>query len=216
MKIKRLAALAGIAYPILQMISQGLIQIGGAEPPFSAPADEILVFFQNRDPALAQLGGYLSILSMLPFIWFAGALWDELRAIEGGSGWISAIALGSGLLAAAALLDPGGWGPAVFRVQEGLEPELARAFFDEGNLNFANLWIALASLLLASGLLLLKTDRYPRWLAWSALVLAAGFLAARYFWTSAAAFAPYVFFWLWMIALAVLIARRAGSGQEAG
>ena len=215
MNLKKLAAWGGIAYPVLQLIAQGLIQIGGAEPSFSAPAAEILAFFQNRDPALAMIGGYLSVLSAIPFIWFTAALWDELRNLEGGGAWLSAVALGSSLVTAAALLDPGGWGPAVFRVGEGLDPGLARALFDEGNLNFANFWIALASMLLAAGAVLRQSDRHPGWLGWSALALAAGFLLARFFWTSPAAFAPYVFFWLWMIVMGARMARRTGPQQEA-
>jgi hypothetical protein len=212
--LKKLAAWSGIAYPLLQMISQGLIQIGGAEPPFTAPAADILAFFQNRDPNLAALGGYLSVLSVIPFIWFAAALWDELRGAEGGSGWLSAVALGSGLVTAAALLDPGGWGPAVFRVNEGLDPGLARALFDEGNLNFANFWIALASMLLAAGAVLRSSDRHPVWLAWSAVILGIGFIVARFFWTSQAAFTPYVFFWLWMIVMGIRMARPGRTAAQ--
>ena len=101
--LKKLGAIAAIAFPILQMASQGLIQVGGMEPSFSAPAEQILTFFQNRNPALFALGGYLQILSLVAFVWFLGALWAELQAAEGGSGWLSIIAVASQLIAAAAL-----------------------------------------------------------------------------------------------------------------
>jgi hypothetical protein len=56
-------AIAAIAYPILQLTAQGLIQVGGREPAFTASAQEILEFFQNRDTTLFSIGGYLSALS---------------------------------------------------------------------------------------------------------------------------------------------------------
>lgn len=207
--LKKLGAIAAIAYPILQMASQGLIQVGGMEPAFSAPAAEILSFFENRDPALFPLGGYLSMLSVVAFLWFLGALWDELRRAEAGSGWLSVIAVGSGLVAAATLTSSGGWPLAVFRVGEGLDPQIARLLFDQGNLNFANLWVSLGSMVLASGLIFREARRFPGWFAWASIVLAVGLFLARAVWTTSIAFAPYLFFWLWLIVLGVMMLRRS-------
>ena len=91
----KLGAVAAIAYPIMQLTAQGLIQVGGREPAFTASAQDILEFFQNRDTTLSTIGGYISALSVIAFLWFLGALWRELRAAEGDSGWISVIAIGS-------------------------------------------------------------------------------------------------------------------------
>lgn len=207
--LKKLGAIAAIAFPILQVISQGLMQVGGMEPSFAAPAAEILTFFQNRDATLFAFGGYIHILSLVAFVWFLGALWDELHMIEGGSGWLSIVAVGSGLIAAATLISSGGWALAVFRVGEGLDPQIARLLFDEGNLNFANLWVALGSMVLAAGLIFRQTGRVPGWLGWASIVLAVGLLLARAVWTTSIAFAPYMLFWLWLIVLGVMMLRRS-------
>lgn len=212
--MKKIGALAAIAYPLLQMASQGLIQIGGMEPSFGAPAAEIVTFFENRDPTLASLGGMLSVFSLVAFVWFLGALWDELRTAEGGSGSLSVIAVGSGLLAAAALSRPGGWPLAIFRIGEGLDPQIARLLFDEGNLNFANLWVSLGSMLLAAGLILRQSQRFPRWLGPASIVLGVGLVLARLVWTSPVAFAPYVLFWLWLMVLGAIMWRRAPEPQS--
>ena len=108
-KLKRFGAAAGIGYPVLQMVAQGLIQASGVEPSFGAPASEILAFFQNQNPALFIAGGYLSMLSTVVFLWFVGALWDELRTMEGGTGWLSMIAVGSGIATAAAFCTGPTW-----------------------------------------------------------------------------------------------------------
>lgn len=206
--LKKYGAIAAIAFPILQMVAQGFIQVGGMEPSFAAPASEIVTFFQNRDPVLANIGGYISILSLVAFLWFLGALWDEMRTAEGGHGWLSVIAVGSGLVTAATLLGSNGWPLAIFRIEEGLDPQMARFLFDEGNMTFANIWVSLGSMVLAVGLVALSTDRFPKWLGWGSVVLALGLFLARLVWTSSAAFAPYVLFWVWMIALGVILLRR--------
>jgi hypothetical protein len=214
-RLKRIGALGGIAFPVMQMIAQGFIQIGGAEPSFAAPASEILVFFQNRNQGLFSIGAYIFILSLVALLWFIGALWDELRTIEGGNGWLSMVACGSGLVAASALTDPGGWPLAVFRINEGLDPQIARLFFDQGNLNFANLWVSLGSMVLAAGLIVRQTNRFPHWLGWGSIVLAVGLFLARAVWTSPVVFIPYMLFWLWLILFGILILRRGKKAQPA-
>jgi hypothetical protein len=207
-RLKKFGALAAIAFPVMQMVSQGLIQIGGVEPSFAAPAPEIVSFFEARNPTLFSIGGYVSLLSIVAFLWFLGALWDELRGVEGGSGWLSVVAVASGLVAVATIASPGGWPLAVFRIDEGLDPQIARLLFDQGNLNFANYWVALGSMLLAVGLIARQSNRFPRWMGWGSLVIGLGLLAARAFWTSAIAFTPYLLFWLWLILFGVMLLRR--------
>lgn len=209
---KQIGASGGLVYVILQLLSQSLIQIGGSEPPFSAPAEEILTFFLNRNLFLFNLGGYLSTLSAIFLLWFCGALWAELQGYEAKPGWISAVTFASGAVSAAILLSGSGWGLAVFRMEDGLSPEMARAFFDQGNFNFATIWIALASLLLASSVVGLKDQALPRWVNWLGLLTAVGLLIARAFWSaSGVVFMPYVLFWVWLIAASIILIRRASK-----
>lgn len=199
--------IAGIAYPIMQLIAQGLIQVGGAEPAFTASSQEILEFFQNRDATLFTIGGYLSALSLVVFLWFLGALWRELRLAEGDPGWLSMIAIGAGLVTASAF-NVGGWSLAIFRLNEGLDPQIAQLLFDEGNFNFANTWVSLGGMLLAAGIVFREAGTYPRWLGGGSILLAIGLILARALWTSQIAFLPYVLFWVWMIALGVYLLRH--------
>ena len=105
----QIAAAGGIGYVVLQLASQVLIQIGGAEPPFTAPSSDIVEFFSNRDLTLAPIGGYLSALSIIAFVFFLGALWAGLSQHEEGPQWMSLIAAGSGFIASAVILGGGGW-----------------------------------------------------------------------------------------------------------
>jgi hypothetical protein len=206
-QLKKIGAAAGIAFPLLQLIAQGMIQIGGAEPAFTAEASVILEFFQSRDAILFAIGDYLSAVSIIAFLWFLGVLWSELRAAEGEFGWLSTVVLGSGLVTASAF-SVGGWSLAIFRIPEGLDPQIARLLFDQGNFNFANMWVPLSSMVLAAGVIFRSTDAFPQWLGWSSILLGIGLVLARAIWTSQVAFAPYVLFWVWTIALSVILMRR--------
>lgn len=209
--IRRWAAAGGVAYVVLQMVAQALIQVGGAEPPFSAPAETALAFFEARNPTLCTAGAYVHVVSMAVFVWFLGALWATLREAEGEPAWLSAVAAGSGALAAVVSLASFGWGLAFFRVQEGISPEMARFLFDLGNFGFANYWVMLANLLGATGILALRTGVLPRWIGWLGVVTAVGLLVARAFWAaSPAVMFPYVLVWIWLIATSVVLFRRAG------
>ena len=218
-KYVKWGAVGAFAYPILQLISQGLIQFGGSEPAFTASAREILDFFQSKDVTLVTISGYISVLSFIAFLWFLGALWRELRLAEGESGWVSIISVGSGFVAACGLLIVGGWGLAFFRIEEGLDAGIARMLFDEGNLNFANLWVSLGSMLLAAGVVFGGTDAaqgvsYPKWLVGGSIILGVGLILARAIWTSQIAFLPYVLFWAWMIAFGVYVLRNRARGDQ--
>jgi hypothetical protein len=101
--------------------------MGGAEPAFGAPADEIMAFFLARDETLFNWGGYLSLLSFIALLWFLGALWAAMRRAEGDPALLSMVAFGSGLVGVAALTG-GTWAMAVFRIREGLDPQACRCF----------------------------------------------------------------------------------------
>jgi hypothetical protein len=211
--LARVAGAGGLAFVLLQLGSQGLIQVGGVEPSFDAPAEDIVRFFEARHRALFEVGSYLSLLSFVAWIWFLGALFARLSLAERRPAWLSLVAFGSGLMFVAAL--SASWYLAVFRVDDGLDPQLARLFFDMGNLGFANSWVPLGSMLLAAGAVVLRTHALPRWLGWLALGTAPLLLAARAVWTSQIAFAPYVLFWVWVVAVSVVLLRR-GAGTYPG
>jgi hypothetical protein len=193
---------------VLQMAAQALIQAGGAEPPFDAPASTIVAFFMAKDSQLFALGDYLSTLSLIAFLWFLGSLWATLRRAEGEPAWLSLVALASGLMIVATVSAGGGWSLAVFRRDEGLDPELARLLFDQGNFAFANAWAMLASLSLATGVVIIRTRALPHWLGWAGVLIAGGLLAARAVWASSGlVFVPFIFCYLWLIAISIVLIR---------
>jgi hypothetical protein len=174
---EQLGAAMGIVFVILQLTAQIMIQVGGSEPPFYAAAPEIVDFFTTRNSRLFGLGDYLSTLSVIPFVGWLSVLWASLRRAEGAAGWLSVAVFGSGLVTATQVVTGGGWTLAMGRIGEGLTPELARMLFDMGNLNFANIWVSLAGMLFAAGVLSVRTGALPRWLGWAGLAIALGLVA---------------------------------------
>ena len=49
------------------------------------------------------------------------------------------------------------WSMAIFRVEDGLSPEMSRTLFDLGNFTFATQWIAIGGFLLFTGISSLQT-----------------------------------------------------------
>jgi hypothetical protein len=208
---EQIAAAGGIGFVVLQLASQALIQIGGAEPSFTASAEEIVDFFSNRDPSLAPIGGFLSSLSVIALLFFLGALWASLSRYEESPSWLSLVALGSGLVAVAVTLGGGGWALAIFRMEDGLDAASARLLFDQGNFTFAQLWVPLATMLLATGIVALRDGAFSKWFGWYSLIVSLALLISRAFWAAPGgiAFTGYMLFWIWLIIASVLLIRRA-------
>jgi hypothetical protein len=213
---RQLGAMGGIIFLVIQFLAQGLIQVGGAEPSFDAGTGEIVDFFMNRDLGLFKIGSLLSVFSFIAFIWFLGVLLARLQESEEKPAWISLIAFGSGLLSVAVIIGGGGWELALFRVNESLSPDIARYAFDQGNLAFATYWVALASMMLASSVVIIRYDPLPRWLGWYGLAAALALFIARIFWDTPTflIFVPYMLFSLWIIITSVMLFRRAAVAVE--
>lgn len=206
---EQVGAAGGIAFVVLQLVGQALIQVGGAEPAFTAPAEEIVSFFENRDPQLFRIGGFLSVLSIIAFLWFAGVLWAALKRREEDPSWMSQVTFGSAVAAAAVMLGGGGWELAMLRINDGLDPAAAQLLFDQGNHTFAMLWIPLAAMALTAGIAIIKDGALRVWFGWFSLVVSLALLLSRAFWAaSGLAFTGYVLFWLWLIIASVALIRR--------
>ncbi len=201
----RTTAISGLAAIVLLFGGQGLIQVGGAEPPFDAPAADIANFFATRDQDLFAVGVYLSVLSVLALLWFFAGVYALMK-----DDWRAVIALVSGVVSVAAV-NVSGWELASFRVNEELDPQVARLAFDMGNMAFATAWVALGSFALATGWAVLSSSILPRWLGWWAIAAGVCLVAARAVWTTYAWLMGYMLFWVWVIALCVLLLRRAKS-----
>jgi hypothetical protein len=198
-QLRLTTAVTGLATLVLQLGGQALMQTGGKEPAFDAPSAEIAAFFAGTNQDLFAAGSYLTVLSVVTFLWFLGGLYAMLR-----DDWRAPIALACGVLYTAGAGV--GWELAVYRVPEGIDPELARLAFDLGNLSFASAWVALGGFAIATGWISRTRGVFGRL---GPLAIAAGvcLVGARAVWTDSFWLVGYAMFWLWAISVCVMLLR---------
>lgn len=172
-RLAQMEALGGIVFVLLQLVSQTMLQTGGSEPKFDAQSAEIAQFFADRDVDLVWTGSFLASLSVIPFTAFVVVVWNALCGAESGAkiGSTTAMAFGQ-IVAVIGLIATLFWSMAIFRVDDGLSPEMSRTLFDLGNFTFATQWIAIGGFLLFTGISSLQTRVYlPSGLAGRASLL---------------------------------------------
>jgi hypothetical protein len=212
----RPAGIAGWAATALLFSGVIIMSSGGApEPPMDAPAADIQRYLETRPATPLAVGSYLLVLGLCALLWFVCGLSAALRRPGARPEWLPTVVVVSGTAAVAALLlgapQAGG-----LHGGDGLDIQVAQFAYDLGTITFANAWVALGSLGLASGWAILA-DRgepgspgrpgWPAWLGWWALSAGAGFLVVRMVWTTWVWVIPYVPFWVWVLVVSTRMLR---------
>ena len=209
---RRLLRVTGVAgLTALVLIFVPLVASSGQEPTFDATTAETIAFFRSVDSPLAAFGSFVAILGLVAFLWFVVGFTTLLRRAEGELPWLSTVAMASGVVFVPLVLS-GSWDAAAFRADD-LDPQIARYAFDEGNLSFANGWLMLGCFAVCCGWVTATTGFLPKWLGWWALVSGGGLALSRAAWTSEVWLFPYGMFWFWVIAVSVLLLRRASRSE---
>lgn len=174
-RLERMAPLTGVVF--VGLVVAGTVLINNYE--FLPPGEELKSFYEDNS-GTARLGHFLLMVSSAFLIWFAGSVRSTLRTAEGGTGRLSAVAFGGGVLAAATILIAHGAGmaAAVRGLSDGGIPtETAITLFDLSGVLMGNaVPIGFAVLLGASAVVSLRTGVFARWLSWVAAVVAVGLL----------------------------------------
>jgi len=207
-RLGRVTGIAGLAAIVLIFVPA--VAGTGQEPGFKAPATEILTYYRSLHAPVAEFRSFVFTIGLITFVWFVVALTTLLRRAEGEAPWRSTIAMVSGVLLVA-LVPTGNGVAAAFRADD-LDPQIARYAFDEGNVAFANGWVALGSFAVCCGWVIASTGFLPRWLGWLAIASGVGLALSRISWTNEIWLLPYAMFWLWVIIVAVLLLRRNFRG----
>jgi hypothetical protein len=211
---EKLAAATGIAFPLLFVGAAFLI--GGAGGDTVDPADVVAGRLEDNLVMLG-VGTAVAALAAVALLWFSGSLRTALRVAEGGQGRLSAVAFGAGVIGAAMILvgalTAGSAGFELADYQGNAEG--ARAVYGISFVfPFFGVAISLGALLLATGLVSLRTGLFPAWLGWSGAVLGVIFLLGWWTW-----FIPSfggILVLLWVIAISIVLIRMVGSPAPAG
>ena len=219
---ERIAAASGIVFVTLVIIHAIMI---GTPPKHDDPAAKVAAYFvDNRTKILTSW--YIVGLGMVFFLWFLGSLRQVLAQAEGGTGRLSSVVFGSGvmlitLLAVHGAVDAtlafnvaGEGNQAVVRALYGLSMMLASGF-----LSFPD-----AAFFLAASVVIVRTGVISRWLGWAALpiglvqLLGGGAILATsgpFAADGAIGYITFITLMLWILAASILMVLGKGLAARA-
>ncbi len=201
----RVTGLTGIATMVLLFVPA--LTLSGQEPTFDGSAVQILNYFRSINTGPAAFGRFVFSVGLVSLVWFVVSLCTLLRGIEGDPPWRSNIAAFSGVVLVAVVLATKP--DAVPDRSAALDPQIARTAFDQSNVAFSNAWIALGSFAICCGWVIASHGFVPRWTGWWAIAAGTGLVLSRAVWTNQIWLLPYLFFWIWVLALSIVLLRRS-------
>lgn len=170
----RLAAFTGVLFFALVLVAPE--PNVGAERPSATQVKQF--YLENQQSFRVSL--LLVGLAYAFFLCFLAVLRSELRRAEGGSGTLSSLTMGSGLLLAGFYVLGNALHvvPAVVRADtDPAHAEIWRIFGEEAYdtlVEASTFWVAV--MMAAVSLVVLRQGGLPRWLGWSAAVIGAAAL----------------------------------------
>jgi hypothetical protein len=195
----RYAPLSGLVFVALFVAS---IIVGGFDSVGTDDSTLKVIKFWHDNDSQQIASALLGALSMVPFLWFLGVLRSTLRVAEGGTGRLSATAYAGGIvLVSFALVDGAlqfATADSVGDVPATVTQTLSVLYSDF----FLGFPVGAGTLLLATGLVLLRSRVLPMWLGWFALALGiVSFLGPI-------GFFAFLVFLVWLVIVSVLLYQR--------
>ena len=212
----RYGAASGLLATILILVGFG---IGFADvPDLDAAAPDWSAFVADNQSQI-QIGATIAALGIFFLIWFLGSLRSALRVAEGGTGRLTAIAYGGGLVGAAALtVTLMAVEAAAFRTDAS--PDVTRGLFDLSVVSAAPAFAGVTALFAATAVVGYRHRPFPAPIAgFSALAAICQPLALGAGVTDSGAFSgegvlglylPALTFAIAVIALSIALTRRSG------
>lgn len=214
-RTERLDAAAGIAFVVLFLIAA---LVPGQPPVATDPIGDIRDFFSDERESL-QAATFFTGLAIIAFLWFLGTLRGRLRVAEGGTGRLTAVAFGSGLVVAAtALVGQALYLAPTLHLAE-LDDGTVRVLFDSSVYVFAMVGFPAAGLTAATAAVSLRTGALPRAIgALSAVIAVCQVVGALALYGEddsffaiggASGFVAFGLFLVWVLAVSIALLIRA-------
>jgi hypothetical protein len=161
---------SGVA-PLLLGVGGLIVLEGPADrPELDQPPVMILGYFAQQDTVI--LGSFLLMLAAATFLWFAGCLRAALANAERGSGRLSAIAFGGGVVAVMSMLAMPAVNITGALSADFLSVRQAQTLYLLGDAFLYPAAMAAAVMLAATAAVALRTGVLARRLAWPSVALA--------------------------------------------
>ncbi len=202
---ERVSGIAGIVFAVLIFAALG---VQGVLPNADAPVEEVRDFFADDRGAILA-GVWLRFLAGFAFVWFLGTLRSALRRAEGGTGRLSAVAFGAGLVfLAAGMVSNVALAGVAFTADRAIDDGVAVALLTVTHFGYIAGGMALAWLLAATFFIVLRTGVFPAVIGWVGAAIGLGaVVCGLVFAGTRAELAAHPFFVVWVLAVSVLLVR---------
>jgi hypothetical protein len=203
MKSQRLAPLSGIAFVVL--VAVGFIAVGGNTPDVNDTPTKITSYWTDHHDRQV-VAAILVALGAIFLAIFTASLRDRMRGARGEGLWQNLILIGGGASVAGFLVAVGFHVALADGGDHHFSADAMVALNALDNDSFFAFAIPLAIMLLGAAGATLKVGVLPRWLGWTALVLAiAGFTPLG--------FISFGLTGIWIIIAGILLSQRAAPAS---
>lgn len=215
---RRAAAACGALFTLGILIGDDTIN-GAGEPP--VPMDrsddsvaEVQAYLASAADAAANgsywIGRGIGTLALVALLVFSAYVAHQIQLRERGSGLLSGVTLGTGLVATAmGMVSCTAQFAAVTRASEGIDPQTARALLDLSGITFVLMWLLIAVFMASVALAGGRHALLPRWLTIATGVLAGVlFVGIASMPASSIGFLGIVLGFLWFVVASVVLVRR--------
>lgn len=161
-------ALTGALFVVLVLVA--FIGLGGDTPEGDASARKVVSFYTDND-AQQMLAAVVLGASAVALLFFSATLRDRFSAALSGPSALPGFAFGAGVVAAGGFLTAAGLHFALADYAGDVQPAAAQAMNAIDSDFFFPFAIGIATLVLASSLLAVRTKLLPPWLGWVGVVL---------------------------------------------
>jgi len=198
--LERLAPLTGLVFSVMLVVT---FFMTGDSPNADASTAKWVRYYSNHDDREIAVS-LVAAFAVLFFVWFNGYLRARLRAVEGSPGRLSNTAFGGAILfAMSGLLFIGLDFTAADTVGD-VPPVVTQTIGVLDNDLFTPLAVGGGVLMLAIGVLVVRTRALPIWLGWVAVVIGIASVTP-------VGFIAFLAIILWVAIVSVLLYVRGGD-----
>jgi hypothetical protein len=204
-QLERWAPLSGIIFVVLMVVGTAFV---ADVPDPDAPQQAIADYLADSGSHMRNIiGAYMWVLGALAFLWFVTRLRSVLRGAEGGTGALSNLVFGAGVVYSALMIASGVVFAAVAYAVELRGATVSDPDFVKVLPQMAWMILLLGAgfagllLMLATSILSLQTGVLPRWLAWLGIVAAIALLFD-------VIYVNIVPLLIWVLAASIVLLRR--------
>ena len=195
--LERFAPLTGVVFVVFLI---PVFLLGGEPPDADEKLPKVLDFWKDNDTEL-MIGAGLAAISAVFLLWFVSTLRSALRTAEGGTGRLSAVVYGAGVVLVSWIALGASIQFAAADTAGDVAPEVTQTLSVLNSDAFFGFAVGVAALLIASGGLAIRTGFLPRWLGWLSVVV--GIVAL-----TPVGFASFLLWVVWTLVVSVILFRR--------